>query len=120
MHAILLPWLIGGGVVLATVHNRNIAITLAMNIARGNAARVLAMTICALTALISVVVIAGTLPVLEAARHQVFTALWGVSAFWGYASLVYAFGGIAVVSILDLLMLTRGISRTGEAASSQS
>ena len=98
IHSVLFPWMIAGGVILATIHNRNVAISVLLDALPLRAARVLHFLICILVVLISVGVIYSCLPILRAAQFQKITALGGISQLWGYASLIYGFGGMALLA----------------------
>lgn len=103
IHAILLPWMIAGGLVLGTIYNRNIAITILPDILSPRRRERLFLLVSLLTLVISVVVVWSSLPILRASQYQRITALGGISQFWGYASLVYGFGSVAIICICDLL-----------------
>lgn len=118
VHVILLPWMVAGGLILATVHNRNIAITILPEKLGPGAGQVLALLVLGLTLLISVLVVWSTFPIIKAARYQKIASLGGVSQLWGYASLVYGFGGVAVLCFADILALLMGRPLTRTAAAS--
>ena len=121
IHAILLPWMIAGGVVIATVYSRNIAITILPDLLSEQGKKLLFIIMTALTLLISVFVVWSSFPIIRAAQFQKITALGGISQLWGYASLVYGFGGIAVICACDLVAVTMGrVLRGVETASSLS
>ncbi|RQP04859.1 MAG: TRAP transporter small permease [Paracoccus sp. BP8] len=121
IHAILLPWMIAGGVVIATVHSRNIAITILPDLLSDSGRRVLFIFVSVLTLLISVFVVWSAFPIIRAAQYQRLSALGGISQLWGYASLVYGFGGIAVICACDLVAALMGRTlRNVETASSLS
>lgn len=121
IHAILLPWLIAGGVVIATVQSRNIAITILPDLLSPSGKRLLFILVSALTLLISVFVVWSSFPIIRAAQFQRISALGGISQLWGYASLVYGFGGIALICLCDLVAALMGRTlRHAETASSLS
>lgn len=121
VHAILLPWLIAGGVVMATVHSRNIAITILPDLLSVGGRRALFILMTALTLLISMFVVWSSFPIIKAAQYQKISSLGGISQLWGYASLLYGFGGIAVICFCDLLAAFMGRTlRDVETASSLS
>lgn len=103
VHVIVFPWMIAGGIVLATTRGGHIAITLLRDAFSAPLARIVYICVCAIVVLISVTVLWSSMPVLRASQFQRIMALGGISQFWGYLSLVYAFGGIALASILDML-----------------
>lgn len=121
IHAVLLPWMIAGGVVIATVHSRNIAITILPDMAPFAGRRVIFLIVSVLTLLISVFVVWSAIPIIKAAQYQRISALGGISQLWGYASLVYGFGGIAVICLCDIVATLMGRTlRHTHAASSLS
>lgn len=121
IHAILLPWMVAGGLILATVHNRNIAVSILPDLIGPKAGRVVYITVLLLTALISVFVVWSSFPIMKAAQFQKLASLGGVSQLWGYASLVYGFLGVAVICACDILgqLIGHPLGR-GPAASSLS
>lgn len=102
VHVIVFPWMIAGGVVLATTHGGHIAITILRDALNAPLARILYIIVCFIVVVIAATVLWSSMPVLRASQFQKIQALGGVSQFWGYLSLVYAFGGIALASILDI------------------
>ena len=121
IHAILLPWMIAGGVVIATVHSRNIAITILPDLVPPAGKRALFILVSLLTLLISVFVVWSSFPIIKAAQYQHISALGGISQLWGYASLIYGFGGIAVICLCDIIAALMGHTlRHAEVASSLS
>jgi TRAP-type C4-dicarboxylate transport system permease small subunit len=121
IHAILLPWMIAGGVVIATVHSRNIAITILPDLLSPAASRVLFILVSVLTLLISLFVVWSSFPIIKAAQYQRISALGGISQLWGYASLIYGFGGIALICLCDVIAALMGRRlRNAQVASSLS
>lgn len=116
IHAILLPWMVAGGLILATVHNRNIAITILPEKLGPSAARLLMLLVLVLTLLISVFVVWSAFPIIKAAQYQKLSSLGGISQLWGYASLVYGFGGVALLCLVEGLALLMGRPLTRAAA----
>ncbi|MDO5630214.1 MAG: TRAP transporter small permease subunit [Paracoccus sp. (in: a-proteobacteria)] len=121
IHAILLPWMIAGGVVIATVYSRNIAITILPDLLTPERQRLLFIIVSALTLLISVFVVWSAFPIIRAAQYQRISALGGISQWWGYASLIYGFGSMAVICACDIIAALMGrVLRNVETASSLS
>lgn len=108
IHAILLPWMVAGGLILASVHNRNIAITILPDSLGSAARRVLMLSVLGLTLMISVLVVWSSFPIIKAAQFQKITSLGGISQLWGYASLIYGFGGVALLCLIEILALLIG------------
>ena len=46
--------------------------------------------------------------IIRAAQYQRITALGGISQLWGYTSLVYGFGGIALICLCDVIAALMG------------
>jgi TRAP-type transport system small permease protein len=104
IHAILFPWAVAGGVVVATAQGRNIAVTILPDLLARNARTVLLLAIDILVLVIALSVLWSSQPIIRASQFQTLSAL-GVTQIWGYLSLVYAFGLIAVLAALDALSL---------------
>jgi len=107
IHALLLPWLVAGGVVIAAARGRHIAITLLPDMLNLRARRYLELAIQAAILLIAVSVIWSSQPILKASQFQNLSTL-GIKQVWGYASLVYAFAGMAVIAVIDILRVLGG------------
>lgn len=107
IHALLLPWLVGGGIVIAAARGRNIAITLLPE-ALGHNARLAVLLVVEIAILVICVSVLWTSqPILRAAQFQTLSTL-GIKQIWGYASLIYAFAGMAVIAAVDILRLLSG------------
>ncbi|MFC0201101.1 TRAP transporter small permease [Paracoccus rhizosphaerae] len=102
VHALLLPWLVAGGVVIAAANGANIAITLLPNMLGARGGRLLLGVVQALIMIISIAVLISSQPILRAAQFQTLSTL-GISQWWGYSSLVFAFGGMAAIAAIDIL-----------------
>ena len=108
IHALLLPWLVGGGIVIAAARGRNIAITLLPDMLTPRLQRLVLLAIHATILVISVSVLWSSQPILKAAQFQTLSTL-GVKQIWGYASLVYAFATMSVIASVDILRVLNGI-----------
>ena len=116
IHAILLPWLVAGGVVVAACQGRNIAVSLLPDLLSPRWARRLALLVQAIVLLISLTVVWSSQPILKASQFQTLATL-GVKQVWGYSSIVYAFGGMALAAALEILRLLAGGERAVDASS---
>jgi TRAP-type C4-dicarboxylate transport system permease small subunit len=107
IHGLLLPWLVAGGLLMAASHGRNIAVTLLPEMlgVRWQRSIMIAVHLCALV--ISVSVVVSSTPILRAAQYQTFSTI-PISQIWGYFSLIYAFGGMAVIAAIDAITLVLG------------
>ena len=112
IHALLLPWLVGGGVVVAAARGRNIAVTLLPDLLGAGSRRAVALAVQAAILAISVSVLWTSQPILRAAQFQNLSTL-GITQIWGYASLVYAFAAMALIAALDILRLLGGADVAG-------
>jgi TRAP-type C4-dicarboxylate transport system permease small subunit len=108
IHALLLPWLVGGGIVIAAAQGRNIAVTLLPDALNGGGKRAVMIAIQTAIVVISISVIWSSQPILKASTFQTLSTL-GITQVWGYASLVYAFAGMAVIGLIDILRLALGV-----------
>lgn len=104
IHAILLPWLVAAGLIVAASRGANIAITILPDLLSPSARRFLLIAVEAVLIVIAVSILLSSTPILKASQFQTLSAL-GVKQIWGYSSLVYAFGGMAVISALDIVRL---------------
>lgn len=107
IHAVLLPWLVAGGVVIAAANGANIAVTLLPGLLGPRGGRVLLGVVQVAVLVISVSVLVSSQPILRASQFQTLSTL-GIRQVWGYASLVYAFGGMALIAALDLVRVLIG------------
>lgn len=104
VHAVLLPWLVAGGLVVAAAQNRNIAVTLLPDIVSGAQRRWILISVQVALLIIALCIIWTGQPILRASTFQSLSTL-GVKQVWGYASLPFAFACIAVIAVCDLLRL---------------
>lgn len=107
IHALLLPWLVGGGIVIAAARGRHVAITLFPDMLSPRGRRLAELVIQATILAIAIGVLWSSQPILRAAQFQNLSTL-GIKQIWGYASLVYAFAGMAVIAAVDILRVLTG------------
>ena len=107
IHALLLPWLVAGGLVIASARGRNIAITLTSDLLNGRARQLLNLTIHAIICAICISVLWSSQPIIRASQFQSLSTL-GIKQIWGYSSLVYAFGVMAVIAALEVVRALAG------------
>jgi TRAP-type C4-dicarboxylate transport system permease small subunit len=107
IHALLLPWLVAGGLVIASARGRNVAVTLTADLLPPRARSGLNLAIHATVLAIAASVLWSSQPILRASQFQTLSTL-GIKQVWGYSSLVYAFGGIALISLLEILRTLGG------------
>jgi TRAP-type transport system small permease protein len=104
IHAVLLPWLVAGGLVAAAAQNRNIAVTLLPDLVGRITRRWVFIVVQVALMVIAISVILTGQPILRASSVQSLTTL-GIKQIWGYASVPYSFTCIAVIAFCDLLRL---------------
>ncbi|QFT93587.1 Tripartite ATP-independent periplasmic transporter, DctQ component [Roseovarius sp. THAF9] len=104
IHAVLLPWLVAGGIVIAAAQGRNIAIALLPNMLNQRSRLALLLLVNVLVVVISVSVLWSSQPILKASQFQRLSTL-GIKQIWGYSSLVYAFGAMSVIGVLHAAQL---------------
>ncbi|RFC64401.1 TRAP transporter small permease [Fulvimarina endophytica] len=107
IHALLLPWLVAGGVTIASTRGRHIAVTLMPAMVSGWARYAVYVAVHLAVIAISVEVVLSSQPILRASQFQSLASL-GIKQVWGYASIPAAFGVMALVSALELLRLILG------------
>ncbi len=107
IHAVLLPWLVAGGIVIAAAKGRNIAITLLLDMLPPRGLRIAEVAIRLVIIAISISTLWSSQPILKASQFQTLSTL-GIKQVWGYSSLVYAFGGMAVIAVVDILRVLGG------------
>ncbi|MFV0359430.1 TRAP transporter small permease [Tropicimonas sp.] len=100
--ALLLPGLVAGGVVIAAARGRNNAITLLPDLLPPRGRQVIAVLVNIAILVISLAVLESSQPILRAAKFQTLSTL-GIKQIWGYASLVYAFAGMAIIAVVDIV-----------------
>ncbi|GAA0285139.1 TRAP transporter small permease [Rhodovulum strictum] len=112
IHAVLLPWLVAGGIVIAAARSRNIAISLLPDLTPARYQRFLLLAVEIAIVTIAASVLWSSQPILRASSFQTLSTL-GIKQVWGYSSLVYAFGGMVVIGAMNILQLLGGIDRPG-------
>lgn len=118
IHALLLPWMVAGGLVIASARGRNITITLMSDLLKGRALSGLNVVVNATILVICVTVLWSSQPILKASQFQTLSTL-GIKQVWGYSSLFYAFGAMALIAVLDLLRILAGEDAPGRAPLTQ-
>lgn len=118
IHALLLPWMVAGGLVIASARGRNITITLMSDLLKGRALSGLNVIVHATILLICITVLWSSQPILKASQFQTLSTL-GIKQIWGYSSLLYAFGAMALIAVLDLLRILAGEDASGRAPLTQ-
>lgn len=111
LHALLLPWLVGGGIVIAAARSRNIAITVLPDMCSPAVRRTLWLAVEVLVVVIALSVLVSSQPILKASQYQNLSTL-GIKQIWGYASLAYAFAGMAIIALANIVRLLAGEDMT--------
>lgn len=105
--AILFPWTVAGGVVMATAQGRHIAVE-AITIALPERLRwLLAIAINLFTCATSVGVVYYSLPIVKASQWSRL-AETGIPQIYGYSSMIYAFSMVAILCLLTTLEFLMG------------
>lgn len=112
IHAILLPWLVAGGVVIAAAQGRNIAITILPGLIPTRALRGLMVLVSLSVFIVCISVVWTGQPTFRAAKFQSLATL-GLKQIWGYASLIYAFGAMGLIALMDATRALLGDVRHG-------
>lgn len=107
IHALLLPWLISGGVVIASARGRNIAVTLCSDMLPRHARLMLNFAIQTVILIITISVLVSSQPILKASQFQTLSTL-GIKQVWGYSSIAFAFGAMAIIAGLEILRTLAG------------
>ncbi len=107
IHAILLPWLVAGGLVIASARGRNIAITLLSDLLKSRGLLALNLIIQTVILIIAISVLWSSQPILKASQFQTLSTL-GIKQVWGYSSLVYAFAAMAIIAALNIFRTLSG------------
>lgn len=107
IHSVLLPWLVAGGVVVASAHGQQIVITLVHDMIGERMSKWLLLCVQIAIVAISASVLWTSPPIMGAAQFQRLSTL-GITQVWGYASLLYAFAGMGIIALLDALRLLSG------------
>jgi len=118
IHNVLLPWLVAGGIVIAAARGRNIAIGLLPDMMPPRVRLFILLSVNLLIVIIAVSVLWSSQPILRASQFQTLSTL-GIKQIWGYSSLVYAFGAMAIIAAVDMVhVLATGASRIDDPTNS--
>ncbi len=112
IHAILLPWLVAGGLVMASAKGRNIAVTLMSDMLSGRARLGINLAIQLAVLVVTLSVLWSSQPILKASQFQTLSTL-GIKQVWGYSSIAYAFSAMPVIAALGILRTLAGEDISG-------
>ncbi|SES41357.1 TRAP-type C4-dicarboxylate transport system, small permease component [Tranquillimonas rosea] len=112
IHSVLLPWLVAAGIVAAAARRQHIAISILSDMLTGRGRHALAILINVVVLVIAISVLWSSQPILQASKFQRLSTL-GITQIWGYASLVYAFAGLALTSALNIARASLGADILG-------
>ena len=109
-----IPWAyeIHGGVVVAAARGRNISVTVLPNLLGPRGQLVLPLAVQIAILIICINVLWSSQPTLKASTFQTLATL-GIKQVWGYASLVYGFGCMALIAALESVRLLMGGDANG-------
>ncbi|KMQ76934.1 TRAP transporter small permease [Marinobacter subterrani] len=100
--AILFPWTVAGGMVMASAQGRHITVDLIPGLLSESFSRVLAGTVNLFVSAVSVGVVYYSMPIIKASQYSRL-AETGIPQIYGYSSLVYAFSLIALIGLLSAI-----------------
>ena len=107
IHSLSLPWLVAGGMVVATARARNISITLLPDMLNPGMTRVLLLAVNLAIVAIAASVLLTSQPILKASTFQAYStetlADLGIKQVWGYVSLVYAFASMGIIAAINIV-----------------
>lgn len=107
IHALLLPWLVAGGLVVASARGANVSVSLLPDLVSPKLRRALTVVVQATILVITLSVLWSSQPILKASQFQTLSTL-GVKQVWGYSSLIYAFAGMAAIALLSMVRSLAG------------
>nr|WP_321454344.1 TRAP transporter small permease [uncultured Cohaesibacter sp.] len=108
IHALLLPWLVAGGIVVASARGGHIAIRLLPEMLDERPKRLLLIIIQLVLIIVALGILYSSPPILRAAQYQSLSTL-GIKQFWGYLGLIYAFACMAIIALCEIVRLIGGV-----------
>lgn len=102
IHAVLFPWLVAGGIGIASLRGWHISVDVLIGIMPDPLKRLVAILVSVAVLVIAVTVIQTSAPIIRASKFQRLSEI-PVSQYWGYISLYYAFGVMAVAAVIEIL-----------------
>ena len=96
--ALLFPWLVIAGAVLAAQVDRHIAVKVIVNLLPGGVRGALVVGVNVLIVAMAVIVVDATLVIMEAG-HRIHLAVTGLPQSIGYASLVYGYAMLGITAV---------------------
>lgn len=109
--SILFPWTVAGGLVMASVQGRNIAVDAIVKILPEKIRWLLAIAVNISTSLISAGVVYYAMPIVKASKYSRL-AETGIPQIYGYSSIVFTFSVIAFVALLSTVEFLMGRKAT--------
>jgi TRAP-type C4-dicarboxylate transport system permease small subunit len=110
--AILFPWMVAGGAVLASQAGRHIAVEILIAALPPRPRRALAIAVNLAVVGVAVAVVDAAQPILQASQYSRL-AETGIPQSWGYMSLVVGFALIGLSAVTTLVRLLAGQAPTG-------
>lgn len=105
--SILFPWTVAGAIVIATALHRNIQVRVLVVLLPEGVRRLVGLSVYLVVALISAGVLWTSMPLLNAARFMRLSET-GIAQIWGVSSLLYAFGAVTLIALVDFIALLAG------------
>lgn len=100
--AILFPWTVAGGMVMASAQGRHITVDLIPGLLPEGFARAVVVAVSLFVSVVSIGVVYYSMPIIKASQYSRL-AETGIPQIYGYSSLVYAFSLIALIGILSAI-----------------
>lgn len=110
--AILFPWMVAGGAVLASQAGRHIAVEILIAALPPRPRRALAIAVNLAVVGVAVAVVDAAQPILQASQYSKL-AETGIPQSWGYMSLVVGFALIGLSAVTTLVRLFAGAAPSG-------
>ena len=107
IHAILFPWLIAGGAVVASARSRQIAVTVLVDRLGDMPYRIVVVLVHLLVLTIVTMVLWEGQPIILASQFQRLSTT-GISQIYGYSSLIYAFSLIGILALFHAIRAALG------------
>ncbi|MDV4169353.1 TRAP transporter small permease [Rhodovulum sp. FJ3] len=104
IHSILFPWLVAGGIAVASVRAHHISVDVLVSVLPAPVRAAVAILVNALICAIAVTVVYTSQPIVNASKFQRLSEI-PVSQYWGYISLYYAFTCMALNAAMNVVRL---------------
>lgn len=113
---LLFPWSVAAGMVLTSTLKRNISVDSLVQVLTPLVQRLILIFVNFAVGATCIGVVYFSIPIIKAAKYTKL-AETGIPQIYGYSSLLYAFGLISIISIINILeylLLSKDLSRSPE------